>query len=230
MTPYLYRPAGFGVVFAFACVAALLAPTSEAAAQTAPRPTPAVSFAVVGGLNAARLSLPLDLFLDETGVDVSGGTRIGFIGGLLIEVPATTGIAFDTGVLVSARGSAIDTTVPGFGTAKADLRMMYLDFPALVRVPLAASGNNRVHALAGATIGTKLHARARVSFAGESEEMTFTEDLPAMDVGITVGGRADFGRVLAIVTYTFGLTDTTKGDAPEPVKHRVLSIMGGWKF
>jgi hypothetical protein len=139
-------------------------------------------------------------------------------------------MAFDTGALVSARGATMTATAPGFGTADGDFRMIYLDIPALVRARVARFGDSRVHLLAGATVGAKLHARVRASFRGQTMTQAFTSDLPAVDVGLTAGGRVDIGRAVVVISYTHGLTDTAKGDAPEPIRHRVLSMMAGWRF
>ena len=227
MTHHTPRHTGLGIAIGFFSLAVVAMTAPEATAQTGAHTN--VSFAVAGGLNAAHLPLPPGSF-EATGVNVNNGTRVGFIGGLLVDAGAPRGVGFTTGALVSGRGGAMELTVPGEGTGQLDFRMIYLDIPALARVPLAASGNCRFGALAGATIGTKLHARTRATFNGQSEDQTFTDDLPAMDFGLTFGGRADFGRGLAQVTYNFGLTDTTKGDGPKPVRHRVLSGMVGWRF
>jgi hypothetical protein len=199
----------------------------EATAQTGAHTN--VSFAVAGGLNAAHLPLPFDE-LPQTEVNVTNRNRLGFIGGALIDLGRSSRVAFETGALVSGRGGTVDMTVPGFLSAKVVMRMIYLEIPALARVPVAVSGNSRVSLLAGATTAFRLHARARGTFNGETEDTTFTDDVAAVDFGLTFGGRADFGRALVQAVYTFGLTDAAHGDGPGPVRHRVFSGMVGWKF
>ena len=206
-------------------------PTAEAQTnQPAPRP---VSFSVVGGLNIARLSLPA-LAFDEidigVDVDLDSTSRLGLIGGLLVEVPLSPKVTFDTGALLSTRGSGLKVTVTGIGTLEGDLRMLYLDVPAQVRLPVARSGSTVLHVLAGATIGARLHARSHVSFAGQTQDESFTSDVAPVDFGLTVGGRVDVGHALFIAQYVHGLIDTTEGDAPEAVRHRVFSVMAGWRF
>lgn len=215
-----------------AAVLALLIWTPAASAQTNRRTNGPVSFSVLGGINVAKLSLPLGIFEDaeDLGVDVTNGSRVGPIGGFLAGLPMTPSVTFETGALVSVRGAMVEATVPGLGTAKVDIRMIYLDIPALARLPVAGYGDRRVSVLAGATIGAKLHARARSSSLGQQFDMTFTDELPAIDVGLTVGARADVGRALVVISYTHGLTDTAKGEEAEPIKHRVLSMMAGWRF
>ena len=212
-------------------LAVVLVPAAVSAQVTAGT-APSVSFSIVGGVNSAGMSLPVFPFEEEAGfdVDMTNGNRLGFIGGLFVEVPVNRRVRLDTGALVSTRGARVDMTAPLFGTATADLRTVYLDFPLLVRAPIAGSGQHRLSLLAGATIGARLTARARVEAGNQSEEMDFTSEFPAADFGLTLGGRGDIGRGVVIVYYTFGLTDLTKGEAPSAVRHRVLTILGGIRF
>ena len=99
-----------------------------------------------------------------------------------------------------------------------------------MRLPVARSGSTVLQLLAGATIGARLHARSQVSFGGQTEDQSFTSDVAPVDVGLTVGARVDAGHALFMAQYLHGLIDTTKGDAPEAVRHRVFSVMAGWRF
>jgi outer membrane protein with beta-barrel domain len=206
----------------------------SAAAQTTSA-TPAVSFSVAGGLNVAQMSLPINVF-DEVDFDISldNSSRLGFVGGVLASVPLSRTITFDTGALLSTRGTTMKLTVPGLATAEADLRTVYLDVPVQVRVPIVRARNATLHLLGGTTIAARLHARVHASFASDVADQdmdeTFTDEIAPVDVGLTFGGRLDCGRALFIAQYLLGLTDTSRGDAPDPVKHRVFSVMAGWRF
>jgi len=123
---------------------------SDAAAQTRGLPTPPQEGSVVGGLNIGQLSLPAiptDLF-EIPGAQVRDGSRIGLLGGVLAEVPATPNLAFTTGALLSARGATLKFSIPGVGTAHPELRMVYLDLPALAGLTVARSRHLRFQALA----------------------------------------------------------------------------------
>ena len=203
----------------------------NAAAQTTGAAVRPVSFGVAGGLNVARLSLPINIFDEaDLGLEVDNSSRLGFIGGLLTELPLSRNVTFDTGAFFSTRGTAMKLTVPGLGTAEADLRILYLDFPVQVRVPVVRSRNATLGVLGGAMIAARLHARGHASFAGQSMDETFTDEIAPVDVGLTFGGRVDGGRALIIAQYLLGLVDTSRGDAADPVRHRLFSVMAGWRF
>jgi hypothetical protein len=121
-------------------------------------------------------------------------------------------------------------TVPGVGAVEADLRVLYLDLPLHARLPVIRTRTSVVHVLAGGTIGARLQARSHASFEGQTFDESATDDLAPIDFGLTVGGRVDAGHALFIAQYLFGLTDTSRGDAPEPVRHRVFSVLAGWRF
>jgi hypothetical protein len=205
-----------------------------AAAQTggnAPRP---VSVDVVGGVNLATLSLPIGTIFEDApfDIDASIGRRTGLVGGVLVGVPMGRSAAFETGALLSVRGASMKVTVEGFGTATGAFRMIYLDVPALARLRVVTTPHGPLSLLAGPTIGFRLHARSSASFMGETMTQTFTDGVTAVDVGLTVGGRLEFGRGLADVRYTHGLRNaaTETGPDGEAIKHRGVSFMAGWRF
>lgn len=218
------RFAGSALVF----VTLLFVPVL-AAAQTPRQAGPVLI--VAGGVNVARLSLPFpDLDFEELEVTVDNGSRAGFAGGLFVDVGVTPRAAFTTGALYSERGGKATAEVFGFGAATVDFRMTYLDVPLLARLELANAGNRKFSVLAGGLAGLRLHARAKISSLGQSASESFTDALPVFDFGVTIGGRADFGRGSVTVYYTHGLVDLTEGLSPEAVKHRVFTALAGWRF
>ena len=223
--PTRYRLVALGFI---PFIALALVPL-QAGAQTSGA-APRVSFTVAGGINIARISVPFDDSFAVPEVEISNGRRVGFNGGLFAGIPLGRRLAFDTGALVSARGARMEATSPLFGSGTSDLRMIYLDVPLFLRAPLAAAGNQRLSLLAGGMFGARLSARMRAEAAGQSNEMTITDELPAADFGLTLGGRVDAGRGVVLVYYTFGLSDLAKGEAPSAIRHRILTVLGGFRF
>lgn len=186
---------------------------------------------VAGGVNIARLSLPFpDLDFDEVPVSLDNRQRTGFAGGVLVDVGMSSRAGFTTGALYSERGSKLDADFLGFGVGTIDMRMIYLDVPLLARFTVAGTADRGFSVLAGGLAGFRMHARMKASALGQSASETFTDELPAVDFGVTVGGRADFGRASVTAYYTHGLTDLTEGLSPDPIRHRVATIMAGWRF
>jgi len=219
-------PIGRGIAVA---VALFTIGTGRAVAQTSQSP---VTAGVLGGINLASLSLPLDLvgLGEESGVSVENRRRIGLLAGVVIDVPIATRLAFETGAFYSEKGSNVLATVPGLGTGEADLKMIYVDVPTLARVGLAGNERTRVYLIGGATMGFRVHARTRTEAPGEATTtQDFTSEIPAFDIGLTIGGRVTVGRAMFDVRYLHGLLNLAEDDEVK-IKHSVVSFMAGWTF
>jgi len=204
-------------------LAAMLAAPGVAAAQES-------SVILVGGLNIAKLSLPFpDLDFEDIELTIDNRTRLGFAGGVLVDVNAARRAGFTLGALYSQRGGKIRAAVFGFGVGTVDFKMEYLEVPLLARVGVGGD-KPAVSVLAGGMIGIPLRARTIFSSFGFDEDASFTDALPDVDFGVTIGARADVGRGNLTAWYTHGLTDLTKGLSPDPVKHRVFTMLAGWRF
>ena len=204
-------------------LSAMLAAPGLAAAQE-------TGVILVGGLNVSKLSLPFpDLDFEEIDITIDNGTRLGFAAGLLVDVNAARRTGFTLGALYSQRGAKVDAEVLGFGVGTVDFNMEYLEFPLLARVGVGGE-EIAFSVLAGGMVGVPIRARTVFSSFGFDEDQSFTDALPDVDFGVTLGGRADFGRGSVTAWYTHGLTDLTEGLSPEPVKHRVFTVLAGWRF
>jgi hypothetical protein len=204
-------------------LAAMLALPGVAAAQE-------TGVMVVGGLNVSKLSLPFpDFDFEELELTVENATRLGFAAGVLVDVNAARRAGFTLGALYSQRGTKLDAEVIGFGVGTIDFNMEYIEFPLLARFGVGGD-ETAFSVLAGGMIGIPVRARTVFSSFGIDEDESFTDALPDVDFGLTFGGRADFGRGSVTAWYTHGLTDLTEGLSPEPVKHRVFTVLAGWRF
>ena len=210
----------------------MLAHPATAAAQ-APATNP-IEIYLVGGLNIAKVTSPLpEITIPE--LSLSSGTRVGFVGGVLVDLPLTDILAIETGGLVSVKGVTFTASFAGV-ESETDVRMTYLDVPGLIRVKLGQNESVKGFLLAGATLGFHLTSSGKTSTAGLSVSETLSDLLNPVDLGLTIGGRVQFGRIIGDVRYTVGLLSVldTPADVDEFLdassKHRVLSFMGGWRF
>jgi hypothetical protein len=207
---------------------------SPAAATAQGVTTNPVEINLVGGLNIAKVTSPLpEITIPE--LTLSSGTRVGFVGGVLVDVPLSDILAVETGGLLSVKGVTFTASFAGV-SSETDVRMAYLDVPGLIRVKLGQNESVKGFLLAGATLGFHLTSSGRTSTAGFSVTETLTDLLNPVDLGFSIGGRVQFGRIIGDVRYTFGLLSVldTPADVDEFLdassKHRVLSFMGGWRF
>ena len=214
---------------------------SEAAAQARAESAP-IRFSVAGGFNISRLSFPLPS-IDEIpieGFDIDNNSRIGVVAGGLVDFRVAPGISVVTGGLVSTRAGSLKIELPEFpflppgieiptGPIEADLRMIYVDVPVFLAAGVARWGDQKIEAIGGGMLGFKTSARAKATFAGISQEEPL-DDLPAVDFGLSAGARYTCGHIFAAAYYTWGLTDLAENDGPDSVKHRYLTVLGGWRF
>ena len=212
---------------------ALVLAAAPAVAQTAGPTSHPVSVEVVGGINVTTLGLPLiPPELGDLGFEFSVGSRLGFVGGVLIGAPVASGIAFETGALISFKGASTKVTMPEFGTATGDLRFTYVDVPLAGRFRVAQMSRGPISVVAGATMSVKVDAEQSATFMGQTMSQGIDEGVSAFDIGLTVGGRVEIGHVIVDGRYTFGMLNvaTESGPDGENIKHRVLSVMAGWRF
>ncbi len=212
-------------------LAILVAASAPAAAQTAAPAAKPLSVSLVGGLNSATMSTPFpEVMIPE--LSLSQGRRVGFVGGVLLDIPVAAPLAIQTGGLLSFKGTTMKAAVMDLGTAEIDARMVYLDVPALARVGVAKSGSTSAYLLVGGTLGLRLSADVIGSSGGFSQSESITSETSAVDFGLTIGGRVDVGRGIIDVRYTHGLVNVAPetGPAGETIKHRAISFMGGWRF
>lgn len=218
--------------FLLALVMSALPSTAAAQGTAATNP---LEIYLVAGLNVAKLTTNIpEVSIPE--LSVSTGSRLDFIGGVLLDWPLTSPIAIETGGLLSIKGLKFDVTTFGERIENA-VRMTYLDVPALVRVGVAKNESIAGFLLAGPTLGVHLSSSARLTAAGISVTEGISDGVNAFDLGLTIGGRVQYKRFIGDVRYTFGLLDAfeagfdgTDGLVNDTAKHRVLSFMGGWKF
>src|SRR5262245_3436030 len=104
--------------------AALVLFVPPASAQTP------LSLGVLGGVTVGNLDLPLDLLpadVLDPAVTISQGTRIAFAGGFFVAKPFTSRALFETGALVSSKGTGITLSEPSLGSISGALQLTYLD-------------------------------------------------------------------------------------------------------
>jgi len=213
---------------------------TSAAAQT-PAPTPArtsaaspraVSFGVIGGLTRTSMTLPLELLpaeLEDPTITASAGSATGGAGGFFVAFPAQGRVTLETGALLTVKGSSMDVTVPGVGTANGRIRATYLDLPFLARIEAMRWSNGRFYILTGPTVDVKVDAAISFSFQGQSESMAI-DGFPRMDYGWAAGGRVAMRRWLFEVRYDHGLRNLADDGTGATVKNRAVTALAGWQF
>jgi hypothetical protein len=171
--------------------------------------------------------LPIDSSLAAFGASADIHRRTGFAAGVFVDAPASSLLSFETGALVSLKGTAIDLT-QGAITESGKFRLLYLDVPLLACADLLRTSSGRISLLTGLTVDVNVDAK----FTGTDNGQTVSMDLtgfPAMDYAWTAAGRVQVRRVLFELRYDHGLRNLGGGEFGT-AKNRALHVMTGWRF
>ena len=203
------------------CIAALVVVCLLGHAQ-ALRAQP-VSAGFKAGVTAARLPG----VTDAVEVPVDEESRWGATGGAFVTLPLNDLVAFQPEALYVVKGTTLVSDVGGPRTTLTfDAR--YLEIPLFFRF---GRSSQRLYFLTGPSVGFRLAAEAREVVDGVTETRDFSDQIKRVDVGISFGAGATFGRFVVEGRWTEGLRDIESGDQfGTAVRHRVLAVLAGFRF
>ncbi len=181
------------------------------------RPTDAAAqeVGVTAGWNSATLAF------DPAQDRVRGpDRRSGFLGGAFVRLPLANRADLQTEFLVSQKG------VKQLFRFDDEVELTDIEVPLLVRFKLHRADASGAHLFAGPTFAFTTAA----TYHDEGVSENVKDDLDGTtDVGLTVGGGVQFGRVSLDARYTWGLTSLfTDGDTNASVKNRTFSVTAGF--
>ena len=141
--------------------------------------------------------------------------RAGFLGGAFVRTPLHSRADLQTEVLVSQKG------VKQVFRFDDDLEVTDIEVPVLIRLKFHPADAPGAHVFAGPTFA--FNTGATYHDEGVSEDVSDLYE--TTDVGLTVGGGAQFGRVSLDARYTWGLRGlVTDGDTNASLKNRTFSV------
>ena len=179
-----------------------------------------ISGGLKGGVTAARLPG----VTDAVDVTVDEETRWGGTGGVFVTLPLNDSVAFQPEALYVMKGATLGV---GPSTTLA-FDANYLELPLLLRF---GRSSRPLYFLAGPAVGFRLAAVAREVVNGVTETRDFSDQIKRVDVGVSFGGGATFGRFLVEGRWTEGLSDVESEDQfGTDVRHRVFALLAGFRF
>jgi len=204
-------------VVCLACVA-MLACGATASAQ--------VVVGAKGGLNIAGMSLGGDasnLNLSHREVWMAGG---------FVEIPVARRVAIQPEALYTMKGAEYSAPSPGGAIGVATLELSYLDVPVLLRVDVPTAGTVVPYIYAGPNVGFRLSAKAASTIGSAHQEEDIKSTTTSTEVGIAFGGGVRFGRVVAELRYTQGLTNVVADAASSSAtaKNHGFQVIAGVRF
>lgn len=184
-----------------ALAAVLLLPTAAAAQEVG----------VTGGGSAATL------VFDPPQDRVRGPDhRAGFLGGAFVRTPLHSRADLQIEFLLSQKG------VKQVFRFDDELALTDIEVPVLIRFKLHQADAPGAHLFAGPTFA--FTTTATYHDEGVSDDVKSAMDRTT-DVGLTVGGGVQFGRVSLDARYTWGLGSLfTDGDTGASLKNRTFSV------
>jgi outer membrane protein with beta-barrel domain len=142
--------------------------------------------------------------------------RAGFLGGAFVRTPLHSRVDLQIEFLLSQKG------VKELFRLGDELALTDIEVPALIRFKLHQADAPGAHLFAGPTFA--FTTTATYHDEGASEDVKNDLD-GTTDVGLTVGGGAQFGRASLDARYTWGLgTLLTDGDTGASLKNRTFSV------
>jgi hypothetical protein len=173
------------------------------------------------GLNSANLSF------EESGEFENLENRTGMLAGGFLVWPVTRTFAIQAEGLFSQKGASVSEQ-----GMSGELQLDYVDIPILARFSASPSARTMLHVYAGPSLNFNVRARTKATFAGETSEEDFSDDVRSLETGLVLGAGVQVSRLLFEGRYSWGLTNIDKEDAgSDPtVKNRTLSVTAGIRF
>lgn len=187
----------------------------------APAAAQGTTAGVQGGISLANLKL------SGAGATITLSNRLGGVVGFFVAHDFNQGFGLQFEANYIQKGTK-STDTGGAGTL--DFRVDYLEIPVLLRANLKASDKVTVRLFGGPAFAVKLTDKQSIG----GETLPDGEDLQfkSYDVGLTVGGAVEFGKVFLDGRYTWGLIDIE--DAADQgqvtVKNKAFTFMVGFRF
>lgn len=212
-------------------VALLVTVGTESFAQT---------FGVKAGLNLSKLLIKDDLgkYTDEYKMNP------GFHFGPTVEFPIDKMFSFESGLLLSSKGSkfsAKETIIGGTYEFKQTINTYYLDIPLTAKATFDI-GSSKIYGTFGPYLGMGLSGKAKSEFPDNGEikkvekDIRFgsdenEDDYKRLDYGLTAGLGIVLNPVQIGISYNLGLANISNAnDYGLKVKNRVVGISIGYKF
>lgn len=215
----------FGTLLIFAIMFTL---TTESYAQT---------FGVKGGLNLSNMHMKDN---DET-YDDNNKISPGFHLGATAEFPITEMFSFETGLLLSNKGTKASSKEEWNGETyeyKEKANLFYLDIPLTAKATYDLSGT-KIYGVFGPYLGIGLSGKYKYEETGSTTttqdvkwgQSSSDDDLKRFDYGLIFGTGVEIKTIQIGLSYGIGLANISSNFSNGmKIKNRVLEISAGYKF
>jgi hypothetical protein len=198
-----------------------------------------ISYVVKGGWNLSN-------FLLIGGEDISRGDfkpKTGFHFGLTGEYPVSEKVAFETGILISSKGTKSSNTSTHNGVtyeSNSTLNLLYLEIPLTAKTYFNV-GQSKIFGALGPYIGLGIGGKYKGKVVHSGETNSYKRDIywgsgtdaefRRLDFGLTAAAGVEIRSIQIGLSYNLGLANiSTFTDNGVKIKNRVLGLSVGYKF
>ncbi|GAB4045502.1 porin family protein [Spirosoma litoris] len=188
-----------------------------------------VQLGVKAGVNLATLKF------DNPTLNATQQARTDFQGGFLVDVPITTSFSLQPALLISTKGTQINTFAidssrnPIATPITNSIKLLYVELPVLALFHFDVSSSLRLYGGLGPYLGLGIGGRISSTFVPIGErEVVFgsgsvgSNSFRRFDYGVSGAAGLEWHRLMAGVTYGYGLADL--GSALAKSFHRPIGI------
>ena len=190
-----------------------------------------LGFGIRAGVNIANFS-------GENQPPIDYNSRIGPILGVVLIRPLSGLYAIHIEALYSAKGgegTSKVTDLPDELNFSNNLKVNYMEFPVLFKIPIVGNNTIGLHANLGPAFALKFSGERRSKLLIETEE-TVNEEFSMLDLGIVVGLGFEIGvggnMISLDARYNYGFTSLSNlsESADSDLKNKTISITMGYLF
>lgn len=206
-----------------ALAALLLLAASPAAAQER-------QLGLKGGASLSTLNRERTLTGDEP-----FGIRAGMTIGPYLVLPLSNRVAVQLEMLFTEKGGSLRLIDPSIvqGTVSTRYKFQYLDVPALARIRGPRVMSATLFGFAGPTLSLRMDARQQLAFSDVGAfgfERDLANEMKRLDLGVTLGGGAQVGRLVVDLRYTHGLSNVVDEDNGTALANRGFLVTAGFRI
>jgi hypothetical protein len=161
--------------------------------------------------------------------------RTGLTAGTFAVVPVRSRLALQLELLFTEKGGSVPLHDPRIiqGSMSTRYKLHYMDLPVLMRIQGPRVRTAATNVFMGPTVSIRLSAKEQTVFELERPagfERELGSEARRTDVGLTVGGGTQLGRMLLDARYTWGFADALVEGGGATLTNRGLLITAGFRI
>jgi len=191
----------------------------------APPASAQIGFGLVAGVSFAKFTGG-----DATIGGISSGSRTGFMGGGVVNIPISEMFSVRPEALYVQKGARY--TDQG---ATAGFNLDYIEIPALFVVTVPTSGSVSPEFFAGPQVSFRVGCALTAS-GGNSASASIScadagvDEVATTDFGAVFGAGVTISNFMVQAAFDLGLTKVDSSSDPDDLKNQAITIMVGWLF